>query len=174
MVCIITCISWQVHCCFLAFFQFDADVVGCIRDPADDSVTAIDTWNAVNERNNIRDGTQDVTLFNSSFVNGIISCTFSRLVTGSDPAPQDRDLDNNYFILYGYRGADNPSNDIMRFPIHDITPVASPMMINPTNGNNQPFNGVAIPVSYLCVYIKRTYSGAVLFLTLHWYWLGVW
>ena len=65
---------------------------------------------------------------------------------GSDPPPQDRNLNNNYFILYGYRGADNPPNDIMRFPVHDITPVSSPM-INPVNGNNQPFNGVTIPVS---------------------------
>lgn len=86
-------------------------------------------------------------LFNSSFVNSTISCTFSRLITGSDPAPQDRNLNNDYFILYGYREAANPANDIMRFTQHDVTPVSSPMMINPVNGNNQPFNGVTIPVS---------------------------
>ena len=133
----------------MIIFQFDADVVGCIRDPANDNVAAIDTWNALPvTRNNIRDDTQDVVLFNSSFVSGTISCTFSRLIIGSDPAPQDRNLNNDYFILYGYRGAANSANDIMRFTIHDITPVSSPMMINPVNGNNQPFNGVTIPVSY--------------------------
>ena len=131
------------------FLQFDADVVGCIRDPNTDEITAIDTWNAqATTRNNIRDDTQDIVLFSSSFINSTISCMFSRLITGSDPAPQDCNLNNNYFILYGYRGADNPANDIMRFPVYDVTPVSSSVMINPVNGNNQPFNGVTIPVSY--------------------------
>jgi hypothetical protein len=134
----------------LFLLQFDADVVGCIRDPSTDAVTAIDTWNAqADTRNNIRDDTQDIVLFNSSFVNSTISCTFSRLITGSDPAPQDRNLNNDYFILYGYRGMDN--NDIMRFPTHStiVTPVSSSVMFNPVNDNNQPFNGVTIPVSTL-------------------------
>lgn len=113
---------------------------------------AIDTWNALTTsmpaRNNIRDTTQDVILFNSSFVNETISCTFSRLITGNDPAPQDRDLDNDYFILYGYRGADNPANEIMRFVVHDVTPSFSSMMINPVNDTNQPFSGVTVPVSF--------------------------
>ena len=62
---------------FPCHLQFDADVVGCIRDPSDDSVTALDTWNDLpNTRNNIRDNIQDVTLFNSSFENGTISCTW--------------------------------------------------------------------------------------------------
>ena len=140
--------------------QFDADVVGCIRDPNTNEVTAIDTWNALaTTRNNIRDDTQDIVLFNSSFVNSAISCTFSRLITGSDPAPQDRNLNNDYFIIYGYREGNN--NDITRFPVHDVTPVSSPVMFNPVNGNNQPFNGVTIPVRYyntvICVnFIHKT------------------
>jgi hypothetical protein len=130
--------------------QFDADVVGCIRDPNTNEITSIDTWNAMTgTRNNTRDPTQDIVLFNSSFVNSTISCTFSRLITGSDPAPQDRNLNNDYFILYGYRGGDNLDNDTLRFPIHDVTPVSSSVMFNPVNGNNQPFNGVTIPVSTL-------------------------
>lgn len=57
--------------------QFDADVVGCTRNPANDIITAIDTWNDLAPtRNNIRDDTQDVFLLNSSFVNGTISCTY--------------------------------------------------------------------------------------------------
>jgi hypothetical protein len=145
---------------FFTFLQFDADVVGCIRDPNTDDVTAIDTWNALaNTRNNIRDDTQDIVLFNSTFINSRISCTFSRLISGSDPAPQDRNLDNDYFILYGYRGGDNPANDIMRLPIHDVTPVSSSVMFNPVNGNNQPFNNVTIPVScYACRYAKMMHA----------------
>ena len=131
------------------FLQFNADVVGCIRDNNTNKITAIDTWNSVADpRNNIRDDTQDIVLFSSSFVNSAISCTFSRLITGSDPPPQDRNLDNNYFILYGYRGADIPGNNTMSFPVHDVTSVSSPVMINPVNGNDQPLiNGVTIPVS---------------------------
>ena len=47
-----------------------------MRDPDNDNVTAIDTYNDPNVRNNIQDATQDVTLFNSSFINGTISCTY--------------------------------------------------------------------------------------------------
>lgn len=61
----------------MLFFQFDADVIGCVRDPITDNVTAIDTYNQPNIRNNIADAaTQDLILFNSSFVNGTISCTY--------------------------------------------------------------------------------------------------
>ena len=57
--------------------QFDADVIGCVRDPITGNVTAIDTYNQANIRNNIADAaTQDLILFNSSFINGTISCTY--------------------------------------------------------------------------------------------------
>ena len=60
----------------LTLFQFDADVVGCTRNPANDMVTVLDTYNDLSPtRNNIRDDTQDVVLLNSSFINGTISCT---------------------------------------------------------------------------------------------------
>ena len=99
----------------------------------------------------MRDLNQDVVLFNSSFESATISCTFSRLIVGSDPAPQDRNLNNDYFILYGFRAADNPADDIMSFPAHavpiDNTLMISTEMINPVNGSNQPFNGVTITVS---------------------------
>ena len=108
---------------------------------------AIDTWNPADMRNNIRDTTQDVVLFNSSFENGIISCTFAKPINGSDPATQDRSLAIDSFIIYGYRGIANPADDIMRFPVHDVTPVSSPLL-NPLTGNNQPFFGVTVPVSY--------------------------
>lgn len=54
----------------------DADVVGCVRDPTNDSVIAIDTWNDSYQRKNTRDNNQDVTTYNSSFINGRISCTY--------------------------------------------------------------------------------------------------
>lgn len=58
-------------------FQFDADVVGCVRDPITDNVTTIDTYNVMAfTRNNVPDPTQDVIPFSSSFINGIISCTY--------------------------------------------------------------------------------------------------
>ena len=61
----------------------------------------------------------------------------------------DRALNIDSFILYGYRAFPNPSSNIMSFPVHDVTPTSSAMMINPSNGNNQPFNGVTVPVSFL-------------------------
>lgn len=54
---------------------------------------------------------------------------------GGDPTPQDRTLNSPYFIIYGYRGSDNPANDTMRFPSHVVpgngVPTSSAEMLNP-------------------------------------------
>ena len=56
--------------------QFSSDVVGCNRDPATDVISVVDTWNVPsNGRLNTLDATQDVVLFQGSFINGRISCS---------------------------------------------------------------------------------------------------
>ena len=59
----------------------------------------------------------------------------------------DRALNQDSFILYGSRAFPNPSSNIQSLPVHDVTPTSSAAMINPSIGNNQPFNGVTVPVS---------------------------
>ena len=141
-----------------------------MRDPVTDNVTAIDTYNQPNIRSNIADAaTQDLILFNSSFVNGTISCTYvlkkwsslkTRLIVGDfffrfvrPVVPNDTDLqvdralNIDSFILYGYRAFPNPSSNIMSFPVHDVTPTSSAIMLNASIDSNQPFNGVTVPVS---------------------------
>ena len=80
----------------------------------------------------------------------VLFSRFARPIMPNDIALQvDRALNIDSFILYGFRAAPNPSSDITSFPFHvDATPTSSPMMINPSIGNNQPFNGVITPVSY--------------------------
>ena len=55
--------------------QFAADVVGCNRDPSNDMVAVVDTWNLDQGRGNTLDPNQDVRLFDSVFNNDRISCT---------------------------------------------------------------------------------------------------
>ena len=55
--------------------QMAADVVGCNRDPNNDMVEVVDTWNLDQGRGNTLDAIQDVRLFTSNFANGRISCT---------------------------------------------------------------------------------------------------
>ena len=62
--------------CSYDWLQFSSDVVGCNRDPATDVISVVDTWNVPsNGRLNTLDVTQDVVLFQGSFVNGRISCS---------------------------------------------------------------------------------------------------
>ena len=67
----------------------------------------------------------------------------------------DRALNIDSFILYGYITFRNPSSNIMSFPVHDVTPTPSTVMINPSINNNQPFNGITVPVS---CWLKRNIS----------------
>ena len=60
--------------CFLFIIQFLADIVACNR--VDDTITALDAWTIASpSRDSRTDALQDVTLFNSSFVDGRITCT---------------------------------------------------------------------------------------------------
>ena len=70
----------MVYCCkeislFASIMQFAADVVGCNRDPSNDMVAVVDTWNLDQGRGNTLDPNQDVRLFDSVFNNDRISCT---------------------------------------------------------------------------------------------------
>ena len=60
---------------FIFIPQFAADVVVCNRDPANDMIEALDTYNPVAGRANNVDARQDVFLFNSSFDGTRIFCT---------------------------------------------------------------------------------------------------
>ena len=60
---------------FATIMQFAADVVGCNRDPSNDMVVAVDTWNPPQDRTNTLDTISNVMLLSSNFNNGRISCT---------------------------------------------------------------------------------------------------
>ena len=55
--------------------QFAADVVGCNRDPSNNMIEAVDTWNPAQARTNTLDTISNVILLSSDFNNGRISCT---------------------------------------------------------------------------------------------------
>ena len=62
---------------FVFLSQFDADVVGCNRNPGTNMIEALDTYNVPSpDRNNLVDRRQNVLLFNSSFDGTRIICTW--------------------------------------------------------------------------------------------------
>ena len=65
----------------------------------------------------------------------------------------DRALNINSSILWGSRAFPNPSSGITSLPVHDVTPAVSAAMIDPSVDNNQPFNGVTVPVSFSLILI---------------------
>ena len=57
--------------------QFSADVVACNRVPANDTIEVLDTYNIAEPgRGNSLDPNQDVVVFNASFIDGRIICTY--------------------------------------------------------------------------------------------------
>lgn len=95
--------------------MLDADVVGCNRDSSTDEVFAVDAHNPQSPRTNIADNTQDVVRHSFTSENGRITCVFSRKVVGTDDSVQDRDLNDDYFFLFG-DGADGGGRG--SFPNH--------------------------------------------------------
>lgn len=59
----------------LTTIQFNTDVLGCYLNQTSGLVEAADTWNILTERRNTLDVVQDITLFNGTAVDGVITCT---------------------------------------------------------------------------------------------------
>ncbi|CAI8036557.1 DOMON domain-containing protein FRRS1L [Geodia barretti] len=109
--------------------MFDADVVGCNVDSTNGDVAVVDTSNPVSGRANNLDITRDVCRHSSSFVNGRITCIFSRKVVGTDATPMDRPLNSDYYFLFGVGRSGGGSGC---FPNHQpLIPPISGSQFNP-------------------------------------------
>ncbi|XP_019851666.1 PREDICTED: uncharacterized protein LOC100636115 isoform X3 [Amphimedon queenslandica] len=113
------------------------DVLGCRVNS--DNVTVVDTWNPSPRRApNMLDATQDgLCVQSTSFTNGRITCSFSRLINGTDIS-QDYDLDNLFYLLYGRRAADQGLRTSLGYHSASggMTPSISPILYNPVNDSN--------------------------------------
>uniref|UniRef100_A0A1X7UY64 DOMON domain-containing protein n=1 Tax=Amphimedon queenslandica TaxID=400682 RepID=A0A1X7UY64_AMPQE len=115
----------------------DDDVLGCRVNSG--AVTVVDTWNpSPRQAPNMLDATQDgLCVQSTSFINGRITCSFSRLINGTDIS-QDYDLDNLFYLLYGRRAADQGLRTSLGYHSASggMTPSISPILYNPVNDSN--------------------------------------
>ncbi|XP_011403771.2 PREDICTED: putative ferric-chelate reductase 1 [Amphimedon queenslandica] len=108
--------------------MYNADVVGCKRDPADGSVSVIDTWNP-STRSNLLDASQSgICRHTADYSNGRISCTFSKYV-GIIDSGQDLDLNTTLYRIYN---AYSPTGGLASEGLsrHTITPSFSRAQTN--------------------------------------------
>ncbi|XP_019851676.1 PREDICTED: flocculation protein FLO11-like isoform X2 [Amphimedon queenslandica] len=108
--------------------MYNADVVGCKRNPADGSVSVIDTWNP-STRSNLLDASQSgICRHTAGYSNGRISCTFSKYV-GIIDSGQDLDLNATLYRIYNAYSSTGglASEGLSR---HTITPSFSSAQTN--------------------------------------------